>query len=221
MKRYLFLILTLFIIFGCSINKNGGNENTMVVPEETDDILPPEPLYVDENPVTVAFYQNGKLVSDINAPFNNKTDITVVDVYFTNEENVGSSNTKRNFNKYAASYQDVSKYKIGFIVSFSVGDDSFSKIITSPKDTYSLSPYIYVYLYDDVHQPDGAWYSHVTEDDVNDETIYSSIKLYGAWDADKITTPISLTVFTYDTEDDFDDYGTYRGNSKYSITIKE
>ena len=55
-------------------------------------------------------------------------------------------------------------------------------------------------------------------DDVKDDTIYSSIKLYLHKQSIEITSPITLTVFTYKDDNDFID-GHYRGNSKYSITI--
>ena len=73
-------------------------------------------------------------------------------------------------------------------------------------------------MYDDVHQADGAFYSHLEMSDVKDNTIYSSIKLTGIETAN-IESPITLTVFTYDGDEDFDSDGNYRGNSKYTITI--
>ena len=220
MKKYLLLIFALFFIVGCSIDKNNVTENTSFIPEKTEDILPSEPIYIDENPIIVGLYQNGKLIREINTRFNTSSDITVLNVYFTNLENVNSSNIKYNFNEYASSYDNVNKYKIGFQVSFIASDEEITKVITGPKDMYILSPYIFNYLYDDVHQNDGAWYSHVEENQVNDTTVYSSIKLYATDDVYKISSPITLTVFTYDTMDDFNDNGLYRGNSKYTITIK-
>lgn len=223
MKKYLLLILCLFLLVGCSNSKVKKNE----IKEDTnnkeveEDVKVEEPIYKDDNPVIVGLYQNGKLVKDINVNISDSTDIASFDVYFTNEEDVGSKNTKVNFNKYASNYKDINKYKIGFMISFSTTEESFNKVITGPKDIYITTPYIYNYLYDDIHQIDGAWYSHVEEKDVNDETIYSSIKLYGAENTNNITSPITLTVFTYDTEDDFDENGMYRGNSKYSITINK
>ena len=35
----------------------------------------------------------------------------------------------------------------------------------------------------------------------------------------EVDSKILLTVFTYDTEDDFDENKEYRGNSKYTMTI--
>ena len=221
MRKKLLLILCLLLVTGCTFGADENLENSTSEEEETHEELPPVPVYVDENPVTVGLYQNGKLVKSVTAPVQASVDIASFDVYFTNEENVGGTNTKRNFNKYAANYENVNAYKIGFMISFSIDGEEITKTITGPKDTYIFGPYIYCYLYDDVHQPDGSWYSHVKENDVNDDTIYSSIKLYAVDDASKITSPITLTVFTYDTEDDFDEFGIYRGNSKYAITINK
>ena len=223
MKKYLLLIWICFFIIGCSNTKEKRLEEKKVInniEEEKKEVeLPKEPEYKDENPVIVGLYQNKKLIDTLNTTIKDGTDIASFDVYFTNDKEVSSTNTKVNFNKYASNYEDVNKYKIGFQISFSVDNDLINKVITSPKETYALTPYIYNYLYDDIHQDDGSWYSHVEEKDVNDDTIYSSIKLYAADNTDKITSPITLMVFTYDTEDDFDDKGMYRGNSKYTITI--
>ena len=91
--------------------------------------------------------------------------------------------------------------------------------ITTPDKTFIFNPYIFIYLYDDIHQPDGAWYSHV--ESMTDNTLFSSIKLTAIHNLNEITSPVTLTVFTYDTEDDFDEDGNYRGNSKYTININK
>ena len=222
MRKFLLLILMLFLVTGCTFSEDKKmNDTTDDNKEETTDVLPPEPIYVDENPVVVGLYQNGKLVRNISATFYDNIDIDSFDVYFTNDENVGDTNTKRNFNKYASNYDNVSQYKIGFYVSFDVADKKMEATILNPEAMYSLAPYVYNYLYDDVHQADGTWYSHVETKDVKNDTIYSSIKLYGADSMNKVTSPITLMVFTYDTDDDFDENGIYRGNSKYTITINK
>ncbi len=218
MKRFLLLIVILLFICGCS-NTTKGLDNNNTTYEENEKIISDTPKYVDENPLVVGLYKNGKLIDDYNVNIKPSTDIGVFDVYFTNENNVYSTNTKYNFNKYASNYENINKYKIGFQVSFVTDNGEVTKVITGPKDMYVLSPYIFNYLYDDVHQTDGAWYSHLEEKDINESTIYSSIKLYATDDIYRISSPIKFTVFTYDTEDDFDIDGLYRGNSKYTITI--
>ncbi len=37
--------------------------------------------------------------------------------------------------------------------------------------------YVEIYLYDDVHQVDGMWYSHLTADTTGDDTVVSSVKV--------------------------------------------
>ena len=216
MKKNIYLLLIILTLTACSTKENTAIE---VTPSPTEYIPTPTP-YIDENPVIVGLYQNGKLVHDQTLSIINGVDIASYDVYFTNDENTGSANTKTNFNKYQNNYENNEKYKIGFFISFSVGDKLMASTITKP-NVYATTPYIYNYLYDDIHQPDGAWYSHVKENDVKDNTIYSSIKLFAAEKTEEITSPITLTVFTYDTPDDFDEEGNYRGKSKYTITISK
>ena len=54
---------------------------------------------------------------------------------------------------------------------------------------------------------------------MKENTIISSIKLFTAHKGTSITSPITLTAFTYDSEDDFKD-NKYRGTSSYTITIE-
>ena len=214
MKKSICILLIILTLSGCTKKADTPVE---VTPSPTEYIPTPTP-YIDDNPVTVGLYQNGKLVHDQTLSIINGVDIASYDVYFTNEESTGSTNTKTNYNKYLKNYENPEQYKIGFYLSFEVGDKLMSATITKP-NVYATTPYIYNYLYDDIHQPDGAWYSHVEESDVKDNTIYSSIKLFAAEKTEEITSPITLTVFTYDTPDDFDESGNYRGKSKYTIKI--
>ena len=215
------LILGLLLLTACSKEENNvTNEITdNVTLEPTTEVI--KDTYIDDNPITVGLYQNGKLVENYKTAFKNHTDIGYFEVCFSNDLNLGSSNVKRNFNKCYGNYQDISNYKIGYYVRFSTEDKEYEKVILNPSGKHSMDPYLYFYLYDDVHQKDGAWYSHLEPEDVKDNTIYSSIKLYTPSGALKITSPITLTVFTYDEEDDFDENGYYRGNSKYTIIIEK
>jgi len=216
MKKYLLLIIIVLLITGCTFNK----ENDIKEVSNEPDITPkPVDTYKDDNPIEVGLYMNGKLVHEYETKIVDEEDIASFDVYFTNEEDVGSSSTKKNFNKYYNNYENIDKYKIGYYISFETADEKKEVILLDPSKMYDLY-YIFTYLYDDIHQADGAWYSHVEMEDVKDDTIYSSIKLYAGGKTDKITSPITLTVFTYDDEDDFDENGYYRGNSSYTVTIK-
>lgn len=217
MKKTISILFILLMLTACG--KQDPKEPMQK--EEPTPIPSPTPTpYVDENPVTVGLYQNGKLIHNLDTSITNGVDIASFDVYFTNEENTGSANTKYNFNRFYNNYEDASKYKIGFYLSFKTNEKTYEATITKP-NVYATTPYIYNYLYDDINQPDGAWYSHVENSDVKDNTIYSSIKLYAAEKTEEIISPITLMVFTYDTPDDFDQDGNYHGKSKYTITINK
>ena len=216
MKKILLLLIMIIIITGCTKDEDKHEEDNK---REYIEVTADTPSYTDDNPVAVGIYQNGALISNITLPFNYESDIGVFDIYFTNEEFVGDNSTKYNFNRFYNNYDNPEKYKIGFYISFMVGDELKEATIINADKTFVFNPYIFIYLYDDIHQPDGAWYSHV--ETMNDNTIFSSIKLTAIHDLNEITSPVTLTAFTYDTEDDFDQDGKYRGNSKYSITINK
>lgn len=215
-KIILLFLISIFILTGC---KDNNSEKEVTNKREFIEVTEDKPTYTDDNPVVVGLYQNGNLIKDITLPFNYESDIAVFDVYYTNEESVGNNSTKYNFNRFYNNYESPEKYKIGFYISFTVGEELQEATITTPDKTFIFNPYIFIYLYDDIHQPDGAWYSHV--ESMTDNTLFSSIKLTAIHNLNEITSPVTLTVFTYDTEDDFDEDGKYRGNSKYTININK
>ena len=82
------------------------------------------------------------------------------------------------------------------------------------------------YLYDDINQVQGEWYSHLLQSEVTDKTRMTSIKFTAGQDIDKVGDTIKLTAFVYNSDGDFDASGNYKGkcelysyNKKYS-TIK-
>ena len=136
MKKYLVLLILLFIITGCA------NEEKEVVEEpKTEPTTIPVPAYTDDNPIKVGLYIKGKLISEYTTSYANDKDIVSMDVYFTDENDVGSSNTKYNFKKYYNNYEDIDKYKIGFYVSFETGDKHNEKVIPIYSYIYILSDY--------------------------------------------------------------------------------
>ena len=217
MKKYLILGLLLFT--ACSKELEDNQEN--VIETTTEPVTEAREVYIDDNPITVGLYENGKLLKDYKASFGGHKDVGYFEVCFTNEPNLGSRSVKRNFNKYHQNYQDIDDYKIGYYVKFSTDENDYEKVILDPSVKHLFHPYLYIYLYDDIHQPDNVIYDHVEPEDVKDNTIYTSIKLYTASGAAKINSPITLTVFTYNGPEDFDENGYYRGNSKYTIIIEK
>ena len=76
------------------------------------------------------------------------------------------------------------------------------------------------YLYDDINQVQGEWYSHLLQSEVTDKTRMTSIKFTAGQDIDKVGDTIKLTAFVYNSDDDFDASGNYKGNVSYTVTIK-
>jgi hypothetical protein len=73
-------------------------------------------------------------------------------------------------------------------------------------------------MYDDINQPTGAWYSHLEDKDMDEDTIISSIKLTSGSKISEVGT-IFLTAFIYNAEDNFDEAGNYIGLVKETIAI--
>jgi len=214
MKKIIILIIVIFCI-GCS---NEEIDNLKDALSNSLENAQQEIIYEDKNPITVGLYKNGKLVHDYNTKYVDGKDITF-NIVYTNEENLPSTNIKKNWNKYYNKYENIEEYKIGFLLEFEANGKKLENIILDPSAKYVTSPYIYVYLYDGVHQKDGAHYTHLDMKDINDKTIYSSIKLFMCQQTKEISSPIKLTVFTYLNDFDFDINNHYRGNSQYTITI--
>ena len=213
MKKIILILICLIISVGCENEKDIKDD--IKEPEKIIEEVK-EPEYVDTNPIVVGLYYKGKLVDNYNFKFKDRVDIATFNVVFTNEKNLGSTNVKNNWKKYYDKYENIDEYKIGFLIEMEVNGEKKESLITDPSSTYKLDPYLYPYLYDAIHAK--GKYTHLKMSDMNDNTIFSSIKLYLHQNTKEITSPIKLTVFTYKDDNDFLD-GYYCGNSKYTITI--
>jgi len=211
MKNKIILVLVLLMLTGCI------KEEKQIIKEETKQEVVENKEYIDDNPITIGIYESDiNLVKEYKMIKQSGNEV-IFSFYYTNEENLGSRRQKDNWNKFYNMYTEIEKYKIGFHFSFYEGDTKIEKTILKP-DTYALEPYFYTYIYDDINQPDYTFYSHLEETDINESTIFSSIKIF-LRDTSKITSKIDFTVFTYDDLEDFDENNNYRGNSKYTIKI--
>lgn len=212
MKKIL-IIISLLLLTACS-NQSSSPKN-IDLDKQLDISIN---TYQDNNPITIGLYEDEHLIKDYHVKLTNMKDITVFNIYYTNQDPLENNYIKYNWNKYYKNYENIDKYKIGFIISFEAEGKLYKEQILTPDCEYIFAPYLYIYLYDDINQPNGSWYSHLLPEEVNDKTIFSSIKLFMANKATDISSPITLTVFTYD-EDDFDSSNNYIGKSKYTTTI--
>jgi len=115
------------------------------------------------------------------------------------------------------SYQPV---HLGFNLKFhlSSGED-VSYNIFYPSDCMNRWEYFMNYLYDDYANRGKGFYSHIESEEYTENTLYTAIKIQSSYQVSEVDSPITLTAFTYDGWDDFDDNMEYRGNSSYSMTI--
>lgn len=220
MKK-VFLFTIIILLTGCTFNNKDLINKIYTNNIYSDNIYTEnnytENIYTDSNYTSVALYLNNNKVTKINKKFYNDTDIIYLQTFFSNKKSI-NTNIKDSYDKfYKKNGKDII-YKIGYYIKFYVGDTLYENTILSYKDMRKVQPYLVTFLYDDYHNYNKGFYSHVDKNTVKNNTIYTGIKIYGSNKGSKITSPIELTVFTYDTEDDFKD-GYYRGNSKYTIKI--
>lgn len=213
MKKIILIISISILLTGCNKLNNYTYKDISIKDNSINN-------YLDDNPIKISLYQGSKKITNYNITLDNFKDIGVFSVYYTNKDALETSNTKYNFKKYYQEYSNIDNYKIGFYISFYVNDKHIEQLILDPTKTYAMSPYMYIYLYDDVNQLDGSFYSHLEPDDINDKTIYSSIKLFLPHNGIDITSNIILTAFTYKSDEDFTNNNHYRGKSSYTINIE-
>lgn len=234
-KNIIPLILALLVIAAmvASIiitNKQKGKDNykenvEIYTPsEEKIEIEEKEPEYKDDNNVPISLYieQGDELVkiTEYSCDWSPENVLNLFYAIPSEEDSISSYNFDSMWKEKIAAYPNGDKCRIGYQVSFKYNDgQTYTYNLKCPDDTYFTFPKVMTYLYDDVNLVPGKAYYHITQDVMYDYTIASSIKLVGDVDSDKIDGPITLTAFCFDSEDDFDEDGNYRGNSKYSITI--
>ena len=217
MKKIFLLFIILFTV-GCHQMTDEEKRIEQAINNPPTNTPEPTPTpYIDTNPIKIGIYKDYKLVHEYNKKFKSQSDIAIFNILFTNEEKVTKNgNFKNTWKKYYDEYEDIKDYKIGFELSVDINGETQTNLLLNPKNQHKIYPYLYAYTYDDIHN--SGYYSHVTMDTLKDDTVFSSIKLYLHNKTNEITSPITLTAFTYKDDNDFLD-GHYRGNSKYTITI--
>ncbi|MBQ8681399.1 MAG: hypothetical protein IJ509_00600 [Bacilli bacterium] len=219
LKKIILSLSIIIILTSCSFKEETSSPKQEKVGdiEEKDYVEP----YADENPISLGLYlnENGTktLISSYNSPLTQYQDIISLEVYYTKDGSF-TGNQKQLWHQYYQNYTNIDAYKIGYHIYFETNNDIIDKVILTPSDVESFFDYIQVYLYDDINQ-NSSWYSHITSEEVTDTTKLTSIKLTASTKIDEITSPITITAFTYDNDIDFDANGQYRGNSSYQLTI--
>lgn len=218
------LILPIILLCACSFNNEENKIKEEVSDTEINITEEKQEQYIDENNVKLSLflydnnYKNKERLTDTYyTDFISGTDIGSFEVFLTGEPVINGTNFKNTWMTYYNQYENIENHKIGFNIKFMLNDGTHYNANYLEPNTYQFEEYFYTYLYDDINQEDGAYYSHI--ENMNENTLLTSIKIYAVDGIDKVES-IILSAFTYDTEDDFDKEGNYRGNSIYAIRIK-
>ena len=218
MKKIL-IIIACIMLCACSSKKNDvkvkKTENTKKVEEVKE-------VYQDNNNTVVGLYkENGnklELVTDYSTDISSSKDIDIYQIYFSNESsvNLDSKFGEDYYNKLNG--LDNPNIKVGFNIRYSLeSGENINQTVLNPSQTIQ-NEYIFLYLYDDYKKRNSNFYSHIEDSEYDDTTLFTSVKVF-ANKVDNLSSDIEFTVFTYDSDDDFDN-GNYRGTSKYTINIR-
>ncbi|MBR3161793.1 MAG: hypothetical protein IKF19_03590 [Bacilli bacterium] len=219
MKNKLILVLIVLLLFsGCNSKSNKKEVKIKANKIIDKDIEEKKETYVDTNPIKLSLYIDKKKANEYISPMTLYKDIVSLECYYTEDDSITNGRFKEVFNQYYNNYKDIDNYKIGYYIKFNTTDGEFSQYIYRPSDVESFFDYIQIYLYDDVHQ-ESNYYSHVTNEEYNDNTLLTSIKLTASTYIDKVNSEVEVTAFTYKAED-INENKEYIGKSKYKVIIK-
>ncbi len=226
--RKILMILLILLLTGCNnksvVNNDIENEFVPTVPVE---IIKEEPKYVDTNPIKISAYKsngyNYVKSNEVISQYVMFQDWTVFNVFYCDDDSLPLNGVANVYDSCKSRYENVNEYKTGFNVTFTYGDDNnvFNQTSKGVEDWLECNGYLLIYFYDGVYHRNDNWYSHTTVNEWNNNSNITAIKITGGDYTALINSDITITIFTYKDDNDFDENGIYRGNSKFTYTIKK
>ena len=237
----LVVLIAVVIVLTISCGRKKEKPVDIVVPTEITEIET-EPqtqeTILNEKPVSLYTMDYGTMtcnkVSSISKEWSEYEDLEAFGAFATNEESFDFSSETEAHNEIWNRTSTEKTYKIGYELSFDVNGEH--KIITILKpgdiennpDLYNgdypededysgITGYMGAWVYDDMHQ-DGGFYIHITQAEVTEETLLTSIKLRPTPQSDQIEN-LELKGFSYSSEKEFDSNGHYIGSYGASVAI--
>ena len=114
----------------------------------------------------------------------------------------------------------LSGYKVGLEFEIRFYDKTTQRFtVLSADDTFKFEEYFEIYLYDDVANAGKWWYSHITADTTNANTMITTFKIT-LRDGCYRVQEIAVSAFVYRDSSDFDEDGFYTGNDRATMIIK-
>lgn len=202
------------------------------VPEPTPSPTPTiEPTAVPtptprSGPMVIGIYKSGSggrvLLSEYQSKWTRGEDIATFNAYASNEAVLNYASFRDMMVDCWFASPNAKDYKIGYQLSYTLSTgEEISVIIKIPSDI-THTQYLEVYLYDSVQQyAHGGWYTHLEDDDMDDETLLYSFKLTPGVNIEEVES-IKLKAFVYKYSDDSDfdtETSEYIGTVSYEIDI--
>lgn len=235
------MTLCLALLPGCKKNEEEQSESQSVPvvsfetgmfaePQSSETVSEPEEKHtVIEGVRQISFYRRNPSTkvrekkSEFSAPWVRGTDISSFEVFACEDGEITFKTAYFDdafWEKWNA-HEGKDGCKIGYSVDFDLkSGEHIHKVLLKAGDELDYRPYLENYLYDDVHQAKGAWYSHLLPEEMNENTLITSIKFTPGEKIDEVGDEIHATVFVYNSEDDFNEKGDYIGDVSAEITIR-
>lgn len=154
----------------------------------------PGPGMPDKLGLYIAEKNDRTFVDEFKSNWISGKDIDCFEVLTTNEKSL-SGKFSSLWKSTWGSFSNTKNVKVGYKLEIHLlSGETFSFDIKSPKDAMQYKEYIEVYLYDDTD--DSTFYVHLEEDDMEEETIMTSIKLTATPKQNEVNK-IHLTAYLY------------------------
>lgn len=189
-------------------NVTGQSTEQVTTEQETEGVAETETLMPKDLPEMVFFRRNkdeGTFVkaSDVKSEWSYHNDIASFYLFPEKADDAGFlyDGFKDYWESLWQSYKDTKSAKLAYEITIKLTDNTeIVKKITNPSDADDIYNYIEIYLYDDIHQLPGAWYSHLTDEKMNDDTIMSSIKITAGVDVLQVMS-VKIEAYAYSGEE--------------------
>ena len=217
MKKLISLLIIIILLTGCTTQEQEPIKKKTTNPKKEEVIK-----YQDTNKTPIGIYklEGNKLtrLNQINKTLVVEENIDSFQIFPSNEEVVTINSFGTDFYNKWQEYNPGNTIKIGFNIKYkTTSNEEVSYNILNPMQTFEKWEYLMNYLYDDYINQGKGHYSHLEEKDYNENTLFTTFKMQASYACADITN-IKLTVFTYDSEDDFEN-NEYRGNSSHTLNI--
>lgn len=187
-------------------------EAPLVIPEISPNVVG---LYIPADDGT----KNRVLVTEFSGSREPKTDIDCFEVFASRAEVIEGSSFSSMWKEVWNSHEGIEKAQVGFSIQLRLKNGGvISKMLLKPSDSDEFFDYLEIYMYDDINQT--GWYTHLSDSDMKEGTVISSIKLHCGSRIDEVGD-ILLTAFIYNGDNCFDADGDYIGQVSATIIISE